>query len=479
MAPELVITLICVGTFVVLILLEVPIGISIGLAGTIGILLLNGEIVASQVVGTVPFSATAKYALVVIPMYILLGTLISNTGIGTDIYRAVNRVARRLPGGLAATAVIATALFSGISGSSAADVATFGRISVNEMSRHGYDRAYASAVVAAAGAFAALIPPSVTIVLYAIIAEQNVAAMILAAVIPGIISALALVIFVSLRAFFGGRQVGGKRDDRALAEALSMSLQEAKETGALLRKTETGTVIAPMTGTTSIGVGSLRRDLLAVLYAVIIFGIVVGGLYGGVFTATESGAIGAFVALIIALVARGSRQMSLGRMLKLSLQETANVTSMIFLLLIGGAIFAFFVASSGLARDMTAWASELAVDPIVIVILFLAVLLVLGAFLDGLSTMLVAVPLMAPVVEHLGFSGIWFGILVLKVIEIGLITPPVGINTFIIAGIAKVPIIPVFKRLWPFVVLDLVVTAILLIFPDIILWLPRAAGMVP
>lgn len=473
MTPEIIV-LIAVAVFIVLILLEVPVGISIGLSGLLGIILLNGAPIAGRVLATTPYTATAKYALVVIPMYILLGTLIANAGIGANIYRAVNRLVRRLPGGLAASAVIATALFSGISGSSAADVATFGRISVNEMTRHGYSKEYAAAVVAAAGTFAALIPPSVTLVIYAIIAEENVGAMIIAGVIPGVISAVLLVGFVVIRAVVGGSQVGGTRGAE-VAAAITDKIEQAKGN-------------APLTTGIGVGTGSVssvltrgqrnRADVMAILYAVVIFGVVVGGLYGGVFTATESGAVGAFAALVIALIARRSREVTLRELFMRSLRETASVTAMIFLLLVGGALFAFLVASSRIPADLTAWASGLPVPPILIVVLFLIVLLVLGMFLDGLSTMLLTVPLMAPVVVGLGFEGIWFGVLVLKAIEIGLITPPVGINAFIISGISRVPVWAVFKRLVPFVLLDVAVTALFVIFPDIILWLPRAAGLV-
>jgi TRAP-type C4-dicarboxylate transport system permease large subunit len=471
MSPELIV-LLAIGAFVLLILLEVPVGISIGLAGVFGLVLLNGTRIGGRVLATTPYTASAKYALIVIPMYILLGTLIANAGIGTRIYRAVNRGVRRLPGGLGAAAVIATALFSGISGSSAADVATFGRISVNEMTRHGYSREYAAAVVAAAGTFAALIPPSVTLVIYAIVSGENVGAMIIAGVVPGALSAIILVGMVVGRATIGPPSVGG-RSSAALTNSLSDSLEAAAS----------GTTAGSGTSTGGVALAERkqqnRADAVAVLYAAIIFGIVVGGLYGGVFTPTESGAVGALAALVIALVARRSSEMSVGQLLLRSLRETASVTAMIFLLLIGGAIFSILIASSRIPADLTEWASSLPVPPLLIVALFLVVLLVLGMFLDGLSTLLLTVPLMAPVVTGLGFEGVWFGVLVLKAIEIGLITPPVGINAFIIAGISKVPVWDVFRRLFPFVVLDIAVTALLFAFPDIVLWMPRAADLVP
>lgn len=483
MTPE-ILMLVVVAAFLSLILLEVPVGLSIALSGVLGVALQTGIPVADRVLATTPYSGSAKYSLVVIPMYILLGTLIANSGLGAGIYRAVNRVVVRLPGGLAVTAVAATALFSGISGSSAADVATFGRISVNEMTRHGYSKSYAAAVVAAAGTFAALIPPSVTLVIYAIIAEQSIAAMIVAGIVPGAASAVCLASFVVARAWTGPRELGGSRDPKALAVSMANALEGARLGGtAGTDRSGYSRLTDPPTGDS--GQDSMRRranraDAMSVVYAALIFLIVVGGLYGGVFTATESGAVGAFAAAVIGLVAHRSRtNLSLRELMQRSLHETASVTSMIFLLLIGGAIFSYFVASSGVPRALTNWTSTLDVPPMMVVALFLIVLLVLGMFLDGLSMMVLTVPLIAPVVEGLGFDGVWFGILVLKTIEIGLITPPVGINAFIISGIVNVPVVQVFRRLVPFVVLDIAVTAVFFAFPDLILWLPRLAGLQP
>lgn len=450
--------IIVVAAFLVLIMLEAPVGLAIGIAGAVGIALLSGFPSALKIAATTPFSAVSKYSLFVVPMYILLGTLIANAGIGAGIYRAVNRVVRRLPGGLAATAVAATAMFSGISGSSAADVATFGRISVSEMTRYGYSRSYAAAVVAAAGTFAALIPPSVTLVIYAIIAEESVGAMILAGVVPGIASALVLMLFVIARAAL---RHPGTHGDAVDSSAAADAVLRAVEDRAVLREQRRAN----------------RRDGIAIVYAAVLFLIVIGGLYGGVFTATESGAVGAFAAAVIAIIASRANRVSLRTLLVDSLRETSTVSSMIFLLLIGGGIFAFFVASSGIPFRVSEWATTLAVDPLVVVAIFLVVLLVLGTVLDGLSIMVLTVPLAAPIVTGFGFEGIWFGVLVLKTVEIGLITPPVGLNGFIISGIARVPVVDVFKRLVPFVVLDLIVTAVFFFFPELILWLPRQAGL--
>lgn len=443
----------------VLILLETPVAVAIGGSGLVGIVLLDGIGLAAQSLGAIPYSGSAKYALFAIPTYILLGCLISNAGIGTQIYRVVNKLVRPLPGGLAATAVLATSIFSGISGSSAADVATFGRISVNEMTRNGYRKPYAAAVVAAAGTFAVLIPPSITLVLYAIIAQVSIGAMILAGVIPGILSGLILAAYVIVRA----RLARNNEDDDA-----HISPENARETPATLADPSTALMTKPARGT----------DLIAIGYATILFGVVVGGLYAGIFTATEAGAVGAIAAMIIALIAIRGKKIGARRLMWESMTETAEITSMIFLLLIGGAIFSFALALSGLPVDISLWAGDLPIAPWAVIAIILLILIPLGAFLDGLSVLLLTVPIIAPIAVDLGFNGVWFGILVLKVVEVGLITPPVGINAFIISSITNAKVEKVYRALIPFVILDLAVTALFFIFPEIVLWLPRVSGLI-
>jgi C4-dicarboxylate transporter, DctM subunit len=455
--------------FFALLALEVPVGFCLGLSGAFGIVMFTDVSTATNVVGTIPYSSTAKYALFVVPMYILLGSLVNQAGIATQIYRSVNKVVGRLPGGLGATTVFATALFSGVSGSSAADVATFGRISVNEMSKHGYQKPYAAAVVAASVAFAALIPPSITIVIYGITAHISIGALILAALLPGILSSCVLAGFIVISAMVTKRR---SREVVLAQEVARAAVPVSVGAGSAGAGDET-----PESEVMETGTGSSTGDFAALLYALILFVIVIGGIYSGIYTATEAGAIGAFAALLIAIVARGSRTQSIRKVLATGLNEAADVTGMVFLLLIGGGIFAYFVTTAGVPSAVTEWALGLSIEPRYIVAVILLLMIPLGMFLDGLSIMLLVVPLAAPVVVAMGFDGIWFGILMLKMIEIGLLTPPVGINVFIISGMVNVPAESVFRRIGIFVALDLAVTAVLFAFPDIVLWLPRAAGV--
>lgn len=462
------IALLTIGICVVLILLEMPVALAIGLSGTIGTVLLTDPQTAAATLGTAPYSATAKYALFAVPTYVLLGCLISNAGIGTQIYRVVNRFTHKLPGGLAATAVVATSIFSGISGSSAADVATFGRISVTEMTRNGYRRHYAAAVVAAAGTFAALIPPSITLVIYAIVAEVSIGAMILAGVVPGVLSAMVLSAFV-----IGRTALANQRQTNSPARTTPD--REALRVGGGSGSADP--VEVPSAPVPAVREKTTRSDGLAIVYAAILFGVVIGGLYAGIFTATEAGAMGAFAAFLIAWASKRQTGKSIRKIVSESVVEGAEISSMIFLLLVGGAIFSYTIALSGLPTDLAQWAGQLDVPPKLVLAIILLTLIPLGAFLDGLSVILLTVPVIAPIALDLGFDGVWFGILVLKMIEIGLITPPVGINAFIISGITHTPVEKVYKALVPFVLLDLGVTAVFFFVPDLILWLPRLAGL--
>jgi len=457
MSGELV-ALVATIALLLFIAIEVPIALSLMGSGILGLILLGQGANVTGVLGSTAYSSTAKYALFVICMYVLLGSLISNAGIGMAIYRSVNRLVGRLPGGLAATAVGATTLFSGISGSSAADVAAFGRISVNEMTRHGYRREYAAAVVAAAGAFAALIPPAIGFVFYGIIAEESISALIFAGIVPGILSCVLLAVFVILRARFtrGERRAefGGRlaaADDQVTAPS----------------------VVAPR----SLAARIAHSDAWGVVYAAIIFAIVIGGLYSGQFTATEAGAIGVVVAAVITVVEVLKRRTSIFRTFSLSLRESVGTSSMIFLLLVGGGVFGYMITLSGLPQTLTRAIEGSGFPPLAVAGLMLLVLIPLGMVLDGLTLMLVVVPLIAPIVTGLGLDGVWYGVLVLKAVEIGLITPPVGLNVFIISAATGAKVEQVFRFLVPFVVLDLAVTAALFCFPDIVLWLPRMAGL--
>lgn len=472
--------LIALAVFVVLALLETPIGLALTGGAITGLTLIGGFRLAESVLASTPYNTVASYSLFVVPMYILLGTVIANSSIGAGVYNAVNRVVGKLPGGLGVTAVTATALFSGISGSTAADIAAFGRVSVNEMSRHGYEKSYAAAIVAAAGAFAMLIPPGIALVLYAIIAGESVGAMVIAGVIPGFLSCFVLSAAIVVTAAFSKplRRIGERIN--AVRAKLVRTVRK-KDTADALDEIAMRAAMRAAEGIDEVEVSiedmkasSVGADIRAVIYVVLLFGIVVGGLYGGLFTATEAGAVGALAGVVIAFFER--KKIPFHVFLPRVLRETANVTAMVFLLLIGGASFTYLIARSGVSRTIAEWVVSLPVAPLAVVGIFLLILLPMGMFIDGLSLLLITVPIAVPVFVELGFEPIWIGILLLKMVEVGAITPPVGLNGFIIAGIAKIPVGGVYRRLVPFVILDLIFTAVLFLFPEIVMWLPRLAG---
>jgi C4-dicarboxylate transporter DctM subunit len=483
--PDLVLFL-AFASFATLALLEVPIGIALLVGGALGIVMLDGADLAQSVLGAVPFTATSSYAMFAIPAFIMLGAVISNAGLSAHIFYAVSRMARWLPNGVAVTAVMATTIMSGISGSSAADVATMGRICVNEMQKVGYSKAHAAAVVAASGAFAALIPPAIGLVVYAIVSGESVGDMLLAGIVPGLLSAAALMAFL---VFQGWRNpaprvaLQGAMVDRvsaAVANADASRTTRVVNEGALSGGGVADQVVREDASTSAgprLPSDSVSGRVMGIAIAGVLFVVVIGGIYAGIMTATEAAAVGAVAAIILVALGRRARDRAMWPILKASFEETAHTSAMIFLLLIGGSMVTYLVVASNMPVRLSEAILGLPVPPLLIVALFLIVLIPLGMFLDGLSIMLLTIPIVAPVVDVLGYDGVWFGILFMKMMEIGLITPPVGINCFVVAGVVgDLKVEDVFRKIFPFVVLDLFVTAFLFLTPGVVTWLPELAA---
>ncbi len=455
--PADVVALIAIATFIGLLLIEVPVAFSLMIAGALGIVLIGQVDVALSTIAAAPYSATAKYELLILPMFLLLGALVAHAGIATRIFESANRLVGWLPGGLAVATIFACTVFGGISGSSAADVATLGRVSVAEMRRHGYSVRFAAGLVAAAGTVAILIPPSIPLVVYGILTGLPIGSLLLAGVVPGIATSLAFAAFVMIRALWIRRTRGAAGEGSAAGRWKASADDARGESG---RPSEGG-----------------WHAFAGLLYAGVLFVVVVGGIYTGIVTSTEAAAVGAFAALVIAVpVARAARR-RVPDLLKASVLEAAKLTSMIFALLIGTAVFIYFLTLTRLPADFASWVLGLSVSPGIVVALFLLALIPLGMFLDGLSMMLLTVPVAYPVMSQLGVDGVWFGILVVTLIEIGLVTPPVGINVYVIAGLVDdLPLEEAFAGVAPFVVIQLLVTVLIFLFPDIALFLPRLAA---
>ncbi len=442
MDPVLVLLLALV-LLVALIASEVPVAFSLLTAGAVGLVLLRDAGYAFSTVANTPYSATAVFTLTLIPMFVIMGMLVVQAGIATDVYGFAARTFARLPGGLGLATVAACAGFAAVTGSSAATVATIGRISIAEMRRHGYSASFAAGIVGAAGTLGILIPPSVVLIVYGTLSGESVGELLIAGVIPGVLSAVLYGLLVMWR----------QRVEVSPVDPDDLVAVEGEEGGEV-----------PVAGS---GWGAVAK--IAVL-----FSIVVGGIYSGVFTATESGAIAAFAALVLLVWTAWRRpDMSVWGRVREAIHETTSVTSMIFMLLIGGGVFTFFMASGGYARDFATWIVGLPVNGIAVVIFFLLMMIPLGMVLDGLSIMLITVPLMHPVVVELGYDGVWFAILVVKMIELGLITPPVGINVYVVAGAAPgLTVEDAFKGVLWFGAVDAATIALLFSVPALVTYLP-------
>ncbi|WP_185995917.1 TRAP transporter large permease [Nocardioides campestrisoli] len=446
------ITLIVFGIFFFLLVAETPVSFALAAAGGVGIALLRDAELASSVLGSVPFGETHKYSLAIIPMYILLGMFALHGRLASRVYSAATVALRRLPGGLGIATVGACAGFAAVSGSSVATAASIGKISVHEMMRHGYKAPFAGGIVAVAGTLGILIPPSVALVLYGVIARESIADLLMAGVIPGIVAALAYSVFIALRAH--KHVVPGK-----------VSLKEAL--------TAAGGKVVGGEDDEEVEITNFQR-FRATAWIAAIFAAILLGMLTGLFTVIESAAIGAFIALVMLVVENIGD--GLGTMMKRgkeAILEAASVTSMAFALVVGAGVLSTFLVMARVPMRLTEAVVGIDVPPWVIVVGILAVMVPLGMFLETLSILVIVVPLVHPVVTELGYSGVWFGVLFVMMLEIGLVTPPVGMNTFVVSMTSGLRLESVFRGVTPFVFVSLAVVALIFVVPDLALWLPE------
>lgn len=481
-----VIILIAMGVFILMLMAEAPVAAALLTASIAGLILNGGVDRAAATLGSAAQQATNSYSLVVVPMFILMGVLVANAGILTNIFDFAARVTRRLPGGLGVATVLSSAGFSAVTGSSAASVVTLGRMCVGEMKRHGYRVSYAASIVAASGTLGILIPPSIVLVIYGILTQESVGQLLVAAVIPGIITTIAYIATVMILSTREVRKAAAQEPELVAAGT-------AAGTSAVV--TTTDAYSAPVDSANGVGegvVGGSRdgvsrrkakgpfisgREIEALAYIGLIAGVVLGGIYGGYFTETEAGAVGALLSLGV-LVIRG-RQTEAGVWggLKSALQETAANTAMLISLIIAGSVFTLFLVTTRVPQDLTAWIVGLDINRYLILAIILVVLLILGALLDGMSILLLTMPLTYPIITDLGFDGLWYGIIAVKMIEVGLLTPPFGLNVFMISGVVKeAKVEAVFRGVVPFIVAELVVVLLIIVFPEIVTWLPSKAS---
>jgi tripartite ATP-independent transporter DctM subunit len=433
--------IVVLAVFFTVMAMEVPIGFCLALAGAVGVSLTRGSDIATSVLGGTPFTSVASYGLAIVPMYIMVGMFAVYARIGEHVFQVADRLMRRVGGGLGMATIAACAGFAAVTGSSVACAATVGRLSIDEMRKRGYSARLATGLVAAAGTLGILIPPSIILAIYGVLTRESIATLLVAGILPGILSALVYMSYVWIL----GRRGHIRQVEGAAVEAQRVALRRL-----------------PWRGVLRVGV---------------LFAAVMVGVYGGAFTVTESGALGSFFALLFMLYEM--RRQGLRRMLQTfrsAVEEVASTTSMSFFVFIGSSIFTFYLVSAGIPQAFTEWVISIQMPPHLVVAMLLAALLPLGMALDSLSIVVIFVPLAYPVVTALGFSGVWFAILFVKLIEIGQVTPPVGINVYVVAGVSRVEAPEVFRGILPFVAVDLVTTTILFLFPGITLWLPGLIG---
>ena len=414
----------------ILILCRMQIGISMGLVGFLGFAYITGWGPALGLLRTVPYTTFAEHGMSVIPLFILMGSFAFAAGMSEDLYRSVHTLLGHFRGGLAMATVAACACFAAISGSSLATAATLGKVAMPEMKKYNYDTALATGSIAAGGSIGILIPPSVILIIYGILTEQSIGKLFLAGFIPGVLEAFFYIITIMI----------------------------------LTRRNPDLGPPGPRTTT--------RQKFLSLLRTwevVVLFLVVIGGIYAGIFTPTEAAGVGAFATFLFAIL---RRKMTWANF-KYSLANTTQTTGMLFLIVLGAMLLGYFFSVTRLPFELASRVADLPVNRYVILILILVVVLVLGCLMDSLAIVLLTIPVFYPLILKLGFDPIWFGIIVVRVTEMGLITPPVGLNVFIIQGITNTPMETVFRGVMPFLVADFFEIALLIALPQITLFLPN------
>ena len=412
-------------------MLRIPIAFSMAVVGFVGLgMTRNWSSAVSAVTQTI-FETGFSYTLSVVPLFILMGNLVAGAGLSQKLYRAAYTFIGHWKGGLASSTIVACAGFGAICGSSIATTATMAKVAYPSMRSFGYKQELAAGCIAAGGTLGILIPPSVIMVIYGLMTETNIGALFAAGIVPGAI-AVALLI--------GAVRFVTWRDPAAGPAGPRTSARER---------------------------WSALRDIWGV---VVLFAVVMGGIYGGVFTATEGASVGALGAFIFWLIL-GER--SFGS-LRLILAESARTTAMIFAIFIGALVFSAFINFTTLPADLRQFVSQFQVQPMVVITAICVIYVLLGTVMEELSMVLLTLPVFFPLVTHLGFDPVWFGVVIVVVVEIGLISPPVGMNMFVLHTLLPdVPLRGIFRGVWPFVAADCVRLAVLVAFPALSLWLPN------
>lgn len=410
--------------------LRIPLAVSMSIAGIVGLGLMRGWTPAFASTSQTIFETGFHYVLSVIPLFVLMGNFVSRAGMAKELFNAANAFVGHRRGGLAMASIIASGGFGSICGSSIATAATMSRVAYPEMKAHGYKDTLATGAIASGGTLGILIPPSTILVIYGIITETDIGRLFVAGILPGMVAIACLclaVVFITWR------------DPAAGPAAKRFTWSE-------------------------------RLQAIRGIWGVaLLFALVIGGIYGGVFTATEGAGVGAAGAFLFAL-ARGALN---PRLLMEVLIESSRTTAMLFMILIGAMIFTNFINFTSMPGDLRDFVLQFSPHPVMVVVVMMGIYLALGMVMEELAIVLLTIPVFFPVITGLGFDPVWFGILIVTIVEIGMISPPVGLNLFVLnALLPDVKLTTIYKGVWPFVLADIIRLAILIAVPAIALWLP-------
>ncbi len=429
---ETVIGLLGIGSMFLLMILRTPVGMAMLIVGYFGTWILNSPRAASALLTTETFSAVSNYNLTVVPLFILMGNIASAAGFSRGLYEAAFAWVGRFRGGLASASILGCAAFSAVSGSSVATAVTIGRVALPEMKRLGYGNALSTGSIAAGGTLGFLIPPSTGFVLYAILTEESIGQLFMAGILPGVLLTALFITAISVMTRIDPA-AGPPGEARALAERFTAFARAA--------------------------------PLLTVIF------ISIGGIYGGVFTPVEAAGVGAALVLAMAVF---SGKLPFAQF-RDAVFETVRATAMLYLIVIGASVLNPFLALTHIPGTLGDAMASLGAGPYGTLVLILLAYLVLGMFMDGLSMLVVSLPIAYPVIIGAGFDPIWFGVVVVIVIEMGMITPPVGLNVFMVKGVAQdVPMATIFRGVFPFWVAMLICLAMVIALPDLALLIPRS-----
>ena len=423
------------GTIVlfVLLFLGMPIAFAMMLVGVGGIAYLTSFQAALPVLASTVYEVSAFYPYMVIPLFIVMGGFAGSSGMTRDLYSAFEKWLRKMPGGLSIATIGACGGFAAVSGSSVATAAAMGTVAYPEMERYGYDPKLSTGSIAAGGTLGFLIPPSIGFIVYGMLTEQSIGKLLIAGIIPGIMLTFAYILVVFGMVKFRPKLAPSRPD------------------------------------------GAGWKEKCLALYGVweplAVFVVVIGGIYSGFFTPTEAGAVGATILFLVALIKR-----KLGRTeLFTALYNTMRISVMVLLLVAGANVFSYFLALTTIPMRAASWAAGLQISPFMILGIFILMYLVLGCFLDAISMMVLTMPVIYPVILELGFHPIWFGVIAVLMMEAGLITPPMGLNIFTVAGVAgDVPVDTIFRGVLPFLLSIFLVVLLIVLFPSLVLLLPGA-----